>query len=229
LRRRRTFVDLLTAFLAVVSLVSEWTVGIRPAHMTETFGYQQPACWLAVAGLAAALILEARAAVIALVATEAVLAAWFAWASWIVTTPAFTRLPFPFLPTDIVGSGFDTAAAALLVASGWVVWNMRNLRRVRGADLWLATALPGFGLMLLGRWGRGATLTVLTAGAFYFASSDSPDSTIFADYGRFGAVPPAYPRAAGWLLLATAAALYVLAIALTVWERRKLQKEMNSS
>jgi len=93
----------------------------------------------------------------------------------------------------------------------------------------LATARPGFGLMLLGRWGRGATLTVLTAGAFYFASADSPDSTIFADYGRFGAVPPAYPRAAGWLLLSAAVALYVLAIALTVWERRKLQKEMNSS
>jgi hypothetical protein len=61
----------------------------------------------------------------------------------------------------------------------------------------------------------------LFSAALYFASTDSPDPTQFADYGRSGNVPPAYPRGAEWALLALAALLAVVSIAVTAWQRRR--------
>jgi len=226
-RRPRTLFDAVAISLAAISLAAEWTIGIPPARMPETFGYETLACWAAIAGLAAALVLEPRLAAFALVAVEAVLVAWFGWATWVVTTPRFTSLGFPFLPTDVIGSGYYLAWAAVLAAGGAVTWELWRRRVPVGADLWLLTAVPGFGLVRLGRWASGLALTALVAGAFYLASSDSPDSTQFADYGRFGTVPPAYPRAAGWVLLAVTAALILVGVALTVRLRRKLQSELD--
>jgi hypothetical protein len=88
-------------------------------------------------------------------------------------------------------------------------------------DLWILTAIPGFGLMRLGQWSRGLMWAALFSAALYFASTDSPDPTQFADYGRSGNVPPAYPRGAEWALLALAALLAVVSIAVTAWQRRR--------
>jgi Ni,Fe-hydrogenase I cytochrome b subunit len=108
-----------------------------------------------------------------------------------------------------------------------VSWELWRRRVPLGGDLWLLTAVPGFGLVRLGHWASGLALTALVAGAFYLASSDSPDSTQFADYGRFGTVPPAYPRAAGWVLLAVTLALIVVGVALTLRRWLKLQSELD--
>jgi len=123
-RRPRTLFDAIAISLAAVSLVAEWTVGVPPARMPETFGYETVVCWAAIAGLAAALVLESRLAGVALVAVEAVLVAWFGWAIWVVTTPRFTSLGFPFLPTDVIGSGYYLAWAAVLAAAGAVTWEL---------------------------------------------------------------------------------------------------------
>ena len=104
---------------ALASLLSPWWVSIPPAHLPETFGYESPACWLAVAGLSAILVLDARPAAMALVFVETILVAWFAWATWVVTTPRFTDLPFPFLATDLIGSGWFAAGIALLFVTLW--------------------------------------------------------------------------------------------------------------
>jgi hypothetical protein len=65
--------DLVVVVSAAAALLSPWTVGIPPARLPETFGYESPACWVAVAGLAAVLVLDLRAAVVALIFVEAVL------------------------------------------------------------------------------------------------------------------------------------------------------------
>lgn len=228
MRRPRTAFDVLAGFFGLVSFLAEWTISIPPAGMPETFGYQSPACWLAVAGVAAALILEPGLAVYALLWTEAVLAAWFGWATWVVGTPRFTSLPFPFVPPDVIGSGFYIAGAALLAAAAGVVWELQRRHATPGREVWALSALPGFGLMRMGRWLTGVVCCATAGGAFYLASADSPDSTLFADYGRFGDVPPAYPRGAAWVLLATAAAMLLLSFALTLRRWRELQIELDS-
>jgi hypothetical protein len=205
----------------LATVVSPWSISISPAHVAQSFGFQTPACWLAVIALIAGMVLEARMAVIALAVVELVLAGWFGWAMWIVTTPRFADLGFPFVGTDLIGAGWYAAAVGLLLAAGAVVKELTDRAVPIGVDLWILTAIPGFGLMRLGQWSRGLMWAALFSAALYFASTDSPDPTQFADYGRSGNVPPAYPRGAEWALLALAALLAVVSIAVTAWQRRR--------
>jgi hypothetical protein len=215
--------DLLVVVSAVASLLSPWTVSIPPAHLPEAFGYETPACWLVIAGLAAALILDVRPAAVALAAVEAVLVAWFAWAIWVVTTLRFTDLPFPFIAPDLIGSGWYAAAIGLFLAAGGVIRELRRRDAPLKEDLWLLTAIPGFGLIRMGHWLEGGVWAGLFMGSVYLASAGSPTATEFADYGRSGNVPPPYPRDAEWVLLGLAAVFWVVSAGVTGWRRRTLQ------
>ena len=89
--------------------------------------------------------------------------------------------------------------------------------------MWVFTAIPGYGLMRLGAWGRGITFAILFSAALYFGSTDSPDPAQFADYGTSGNVPPPLPRGPEWALLGVAAAIWLASIAFTahrVWRER---------
>lgn len=221
-RRSRTPLDFLVIVFAVVSLLSEWTIAILPAHLPQTFGIESAACWLVIAGLVASLVLDVRRALVAVFCTEVVLLAWWAWALWVITTPRFTGLQFPFTPTDLMGPGWYAAAAGLLFAAGALIRELHLRHAPPREDLWLLTALPGFGLLRLGRWFEGGVWAALFIGAVYFASTDSPDSTEFADLGRYGAVPAPYPRGAEWVLLAAAAAFWIASLFVTAWRKRSL-------
>jgi len=227
-RRSRTPLDLLVIVSAIISLLSQWTVSIQPAHLAETFGVESAACWLAVIGILAALALNVRLAVIAVLFAEVVLVAWFGWATWVVTTPRFTSLPFAFTPTDLMGPGWYAAAAAMLLAAGAVIRDLRHRHAPAREDLWLLTAIPGFGLLRMGRWFEGGVWAGLFVAAVYLASTDSPDSTEFADLGRYGAVPPPFPRGAEWVLLGAAVFFWIVSIAVTVWRRANLQTRADS-
>jgi len=176
----------------------------------------------------AALALDVRPAAVAVFLTEAVLVAWYGWATWVVTTPRFTSLPFPFTPTDLMGPGWYAAGAGLLMAAGAVIRELRQRHAPAREDLWLLTAIPGFGLLRLGRWFEGGVWAGLFIVVLYLASTDSPDSTEFADLGRYGAVPPPYPRGAEWVLLGAAVFFWVASILVTVWRRRNLQTSVDS-
>ncbi len=221
-RRRPTSVlDLIVALCVVASVASPWWVSVPPAHLSETFGFQTPACWLAAIALFAALFFDLRVAVIALAVVEVVLVAWFGWAMWVVTTARFTSLGFPFIGTDLIGPGWYAAAIGLLVTGGVVVKELNDRDNPIGWDLWVLTAIPGYGLARLGQRDRGLIWTTLFCAALYFASIDSPDPTQFAEYGRTGNVPPPYPREPEWILLALAALLWVMSIVITAWRRRR--------
>jgi hypothetical protein len=219
--RRRSVLDIVVAFCVIASVVSPWWVSVPPAHLRETFGFESPACWVAVAAMLIALLAEARAAVVALAVVELVLMASFGWAMWVVTTPRFAQLGFPFVGTDLLGPGWYAAAIGLLVTAAVVVKDLED-RNVRiGRELWILTALPGFGLIRLGSWNRGLIWTALFSAALYFASTDSPDPAQFIEYGRTGNVPPPIPRGPEWILLALAALLFVLSVAVTVVRARR--------
>ena len=222
IRRRPTSVlDLIVALSLFASVLSPWWISIPPARFAETFGFQSPACWLVVIALVAALSLDLRAAVMALTLVEFVLIAWFAWAMWVVTTPRFSTLGFPFVGTDLIGPGWYAAAVGLLVAAGRVVKELIDRDVPVGWELWTLAALPGYGLARLGQWGRGLMWTTLFSAALYFASTDSPDPEVFAEYGRTANVPPPYPREPEWVLLALAAVLFVLSVVVTVRRRQR--------
>jgi hypothetical protein len=219
--RRISVLDLIVALCLITSVASPWWISVPPAHQAEVFGFAAPACWLVVIAIVGALYADLRAAVIALMVVEAVLVAWFAWAMWVVTTTRFTSLGFPFIGTDLIGAGWYAAAIALLVTAGVVVRELTDHDVPVGRDLWALTAIPGYGLARLGQWDRGLIWTTLFSAALYFASTDSPDPTQFAEYGRTGNVPPPYPRGPEWVLLAVAAILWGLSIAATLWQRRR--------
>ena len=154
---------------------------------------------------------------------EAVLVAWFGWAAWVVTTPRFTDLPFPFMATDLMGPSWYAAAIGLLLAAGAVVMELQRRSAPLREDLWLLTAIPGFGLMRMGRWLEGTIWAGLFITAFYLASADSPTAIELADYGRTGNVPPPYPRGAEWILLGLAALFWLASLGVTIWRRANLQ------
>jgi len=223
IRRRPTSVlDLIVGLSLIASVLSPWWISIPPAHFAQTFGFESPACWLVAIAMLAALYLDVRVAVFALAVVEVVLIAWFAWAMWVVTTPRFASLGFPFIGTDLIGPGWYAAAVGLLVSSGVVVKELVDRDVPIGWDLWALTAIPGFGLARLGEWGRGLIWTTLVSAALYFASTDSPDPELFAEYGRTANVPPPYPRGPEWVLLALAAVLFVSTVVVTVRERRRV-------
>jgi hypothetical protein len=213
-------VDILVGLCLVASVASPWSISIPPAHLTESFGFQTPLCWLTVVALIAALFIQGRAAVIALAVAELVVIGWFAWAMLVVTTPRFASLPFPFVGTDLIGPGWYAAAVGLLIAAGLVVKEFHDRGVPIGFDLWVLTVIPGYGLVRLGQGFRGIVWTALFSAALYFGSTDSPDPAQFADYGTSGNVPPPMPRGPEYVLLGLAAILWVLSIAVTIRQRR---------
>src|ERR1700674_3817852 len=220
-RRSTSALHLIVALCVIASVASPWWVSVPPAHLPETFGFQSPATWLAVIALFGALFLNLRVAVIALSVAEVVLIAWFGWAMWVATTSRFTSLGFPFIGTDLIGPGWYAAAIGLLVTAGAVVKELNDRDVPVGWDLWTLAAIPGYGLARLGEWSRGLTWTTLFSAALYFASTDSPDPELFAEYGRTANVPPPYPREPEWILLVLAAVLFVLSVVVTVLRRRR--------
>ena len=204
------------AFAAIVSIVSPWSISIPPAHLAQTFGFQTPACWLLAVALLAASILELRLAVAAVAVALGTVVAWLGWAMLVVTTPRFTSLPFPFVGTDVIGGGWYAAAVGLLAVAGFAVSGLARRSGPGRMELTALTVIPGYGLMRLGDWARGLIFAVLFSGAFYLASTDSPDPALFADYGQSNNVPPPIPRGPEWVLLGIAAGIWLVSVALTL-------------
>jgi hypothetical protein len=196
------------------TLASEWTIGIPQAHFAQGFGFQNLFCWLAViSALSAVVVQDRRGAVAFLLFGEAALLVWFGWAMWVVTSPPFARLPWPFVGIDVVGAGWYTAALAMLVAAAVVAPPLTNREASGGPQVWLLAALPGYGLIRLDRWGRGLIWTTLFASALLLASYSSPDMSLFEQFRTYASLPPApVTRSPTWILLAAALVVWAFSV-----------------
>jgi hypothetical protein len=219
--RRLSFFDYLGAGCGLASLAAPWSTSIRPAQLVGRFGFELPVCWLLVLALIAAAWLEMHRALYALGVAGLLIAGWFVWAMWIVTTPAFTQLPFTWVGTDVIGAGWYVALIGFVSAAISALKRFHDAGSQVGPELWLFTVMPGFGLIRAGSWRLGAALALLFSGAFYFATTDSPDPTLFQDYGRSNNVPPAFPRGAEWALFGLAGAIWLLSIVVTITRVRR--------
>jgi hypothetical protein len=197
-----------------LALVSQWTIRIPQAGLDATFGFQNPVCWLVVlASVFALLATNLSLGLAAALAGEALLLGWFGWAMWIATTSRFAGIDFPFIGIDLVGPGWFWSALGLMAAGAGIANKYHDLERPRGAEVWLLSALPGLGLIRLGRTARGVIFAVLVVLALFLASFDSPVAPLFQPIvGQFDPPPPPPTRALDWILLASAATLALLSI-----------------
>jgi hypothetical protein len=213
-RAATTPLGVLVGISVFLALVSQWTIRIPQAGLDATFGFQNPVCWLVVlATVTALLATNLSLGLAAALAGEALLLGWFGWAMWVATTSRFAGIDFPFIGIDLVGPGWFWSALGLMAAGAGIADKYHDLERPHGAEVWLLSALPGLGLIRLGRTARGVIFAVLVSLALFLASFDSPVAPLFQPIVRQFDPPPAPPtRALDWILLAGTAAIAVLSI-----------------
>ena len=108
--------DIMIVGLAALALLTPWTIEIALGHLPRVFGWTNPLAWVVALGLLLSVMESARPYHgIALTVTGVALVAWVGWAGWLLTTPSFSKLPFTFMPVDVISTGWY---AALI---GWVI------------------------------------------------------------------------------------------------------------
>jgi hypothetical protein len=210
-----TPLGVLASVSVFLALVSQWTIRIPQAGLDATFGFQILVCWLVVlATVTALLAANLTVALAASLAGEALLLGWFGWAMWIATTSRFAGIgDFPFIGIDLVGPGWFWSALGLVAGAAGIANRYHDAERPRGAEVLLLSALPGMGLLRLGRTARGLTWTLLVALAVFLASFNSPVGPLFQPIvGHFDPPPVPPTRALDWILLASAVVVAVLSV-----------------
>lgn len=209
-----------------LALVSPWTIGIPQARADVNFGFENPACWLILIAMAAALLAtDLRAGVAAVVAGEALLLGWFGWVMWLAGTPQYTALDFPFIGIDLIGPGWFEAALGLLAVGAAAARRYHQEELPEGPELWLLAALPGFGLVRLGRTARGVIWATLVAAAVFLASVDSPVAPLFQPIVGHFDLPPAPPtRALEWIFLGAGVLLATASVVDTALVKRRMAR-----
>jgi hypothetical protein len=214
---------LFTLTSIAIALVSLWTISIPKVQENASFGFQSPVCWLAALALLGAILLPNSAlSTASLVAAELVLIGWYAWAMWLVTTPRFSS-QYDFVGSDFVAPAWYAAGLGLLFAAAVVARRYRDSDHPAGAETWWLAAVPGYGLVRLGKIARGITWTVLVVTALVLASLASPIAPLFQPLNGIPDLPTPLPtRAPTWILLAAAAFFALLSVADTILARRRL-------
>jgi hypothetical protein len=225
--RLRSAVASPAAFFALVSiaiaLLTLWTVAIPKVGAIPSFGFQSPICWLVVLALLGALLLpNLRVKTASLLAAELLLIAWYAWSIWLVTTPTYSS-QYTFVGTDIVGAAWYAAGLGVLCAAAVVALRYHDGDDPPGPEtLWLA-AVPGFGLVRLGKTSRGLVWTTLVVAALFVATFDSPIAPLFQPLNGLPELPDPVPtRAPTWILIGAAALFALLSVADTIRMKRRL-------
>src|SRR5260370_25010329 len=143
----------ITLFLA---LISPWLAGISQVHTDVNFGFQNPACWLVVRTLVASVLATStNIRLAALLAAEVVLVGWFAWVMWLATTAQYSVVDFKFIGIDLIGAGWFEGALGLFAVATIVARRLHADETPPGRDVLLLAAVPGMGLMRIGRTARG--------------------------------------------------------------------------
>ncbi len=190
----------ITLFLA---LISPWLVGISQVHTDVSFGFQDPICWLVILTLVASVLATNTTIRLAtLLAAEVILVAWFAWVMWLATTPTYASVDFSFVGIDLIGPGWFEAALGLFAVAALLARRLHADEIRPGYDVWLLAAIPGMGLIRIGRTARGVLWAVLVSAAVFFASVASPIAPIFEPISGHFDLPANPPtRSPEWILL----------------------------
>ena len=103
--------------LTLLTVLTPWSIAITMANAPQLFGWANPLAWLLALCLLVTVMRSARAYHgLALVGAGVALVLWVGWVAWRITTHDFTDLHFPFLPVDLLSTGWYAGAAGWLVA-----------------------------------------------------------------------------------------------------------------
>jgi hypothetical protein len=225
--RLRSAVDSPAALFALiamfVALVSLWTIKVPRVPSESSFGFQSVVCWLVVLAVLGTLLLRnLKLELAALLAAELVLVAWYAWETWLATTPDYAS-QYTFVGTDLVGPAWYAAALGLLFAAAVVAKRYRDSDLHAGPETWWLAAVPGYGLARIDRAARGLLWATLVAAALWLASLDSPMAPLFQTVQGMQNLPDPLPtRAPSWILLGIAALFGLLSVLDTIRMKRRL-------
>jgi hypothetical protein len=206
--------DIMIVGLAGLALLTPWTIAIAFGHLPRMFGWTNPLAWLVTVGLLLSVMESARPYHgVALTVTGAALVAWVGWAAWLLITPSFSKLPFTFMPVDLISTGWYAALIGWVIAvDAFASRRAREPKRASARDVWLLALLPGEGLVRLGFGGRGRIWLAAAILAVAFIGVAAINDSEFAYWAQFDTLPQNRGRldvviAAGALVLVLLASL----------------------
>jgi hypothetical protein len=198
--------------LLLTALLAPWRVPIAVAHADAVFGWQLPLAWLAALGLIPALTRRlAPWEGVGLAVSGASLGAWLGWLAWLLFTPDFARLHFPFVPLDLTGVGWYLGLAAWVVAvesaasrTAWQRSGEGGKARLLGWAL-----VPGAALLRIGRTALGRAYLLAAALLVFFLRLSAYTPNDFAYYATSNRLPPSHARTDTLVLTALLAAIWL--------------------
>ncbi len=189
---RRSSRDIMIVGLAGLALLTPWTIEIVLGHLPRVFGWTNPLAWVLAVGLLISVMESTRPYHgVALAVAGAALVAWVGWAGWLLTTPSFSKLPFTFMPVDVISTGWYAALIGWVIAvDAFASRRAREPKRAPSRDVWLLALVPGEGLVRLGFGGRGRIWLAAAALAVAFIGVAAINDSEFAYWAQYNTLPP---------------------------------------
>ncbi len=184
--------DIMIVGLALLAVLTPWTIEIALGQLPRVFGWTNPLTWVVFVGLTLSVMRSARAYHgVALTVTGAAVLAWVGWAAWILTTPNFSTLRFTFTPVDLISTGWYAALIGWVIAvDGFAARRAREPERAPARQVWLLALVPGAGLVRLGFAGRGRVWLAAATLAVAFIGIAAINDSEFSYWAQFNTLPP---------------------------------------
>ena len=184
--------DIMIVGLAALSLLTPWTIEVAVGHLPRVFGWTNPLAWVVAVCLLLSVMQSARPYHgLALTAAGAALVAWVVWAGWLLTTPSFSKLPFSFMPVDLISTGWYAGLIGLVIAvDALASRGAREAKVAYARDVWPLAIVPGMGLVRLGFFGRGRVWLAAALLAAAFIGISAINDSEFAYWAQYNTVPP---------------------------------------
>ena len=200
--------------LTVLTLLAPWSITITMAHAPQVFGWANPLAWLLAVCLLVTVMRSADAYHgVALAGGALALAAWVAWIAWRLTTHDFSDLHFPFLPIDLLSTGWFAGAVGWLIAvDGSATRRTHEPGTAGRREVWAFALVPGMGLARLGFIARGRAWLAAAILIVAFIGVSAVSDAEFAHWAQFHEMPPDRGRLDVILGAAALALVWVLSL-----------------
>ena len=219
--------DIMIVGLAALSILTPWTITVAVANLHQLFGWTNPLAWVLAVGLVLFVMESARPYHgLALAAAGAALLAWLGWSAFVLSTPSFNKLPFTFMPVDLISTGWFAGLIGWVVAvEAFAARGAREPKPAQSKDVWPLAVVPGMGLVRLGFAGRGRVWLAAAVLVVAFIGISAVNDSEFAYWAHYDTTPPDRGRL-DVLLGAAALVLVLLASWFDTWRSLRRREVM---